>query len=76
MLIDDYLRYMWSIFFRDKAEVFDKFKKFKEIVEREIGVKIKILRTDRGGEFCSNEFRKFCEITGIFRYLIVFYFFQ
>lgn len=28
MLIDDHSRYMWSIILKDKAEAFDKFKKF------------------------------------------------
>jgi hypothetical protein len=31
--------------------------------------KLKALRTDRGGEFTSNEFRNYCEMLGIKRYL-------
>ena len=29
-----------------------------------------MFRTDRGGEFCSNEFNKFCDDTGIQRHYI------
>ncbi|CAN6998047.1 unnamed protein product [Brassica oleracea var. botrytis] len=51
------------------GEAFDKFKKFREIVEKETGARIKTLRTDRGGEFCSREFQAFCETYGITRHL-------
>ncbi|GJV79507.1 retrovirus-related pol polyprotein from transposon TNT 1-94 [Tanacetum coccineum] len=37
------------------------FKKFKAMVEKEKGLKIKSMRSDRGGEFLSKEFNKFCE---------------
>ena len=39
------------------------------LVERESGEKIVCLRTDRGGEFCSQEFDEFCKIQGISRQL-------
>nr|GEV39925.1 hypothetical protein [Tanacetum cinerariifolium] len=41
------------------------FKKFKPMVKKEKGLKIKSMRSDRGGEFFSNEFNKFCEDNGI-----------
>lgn len=69
VLIDDYSRYMWSILLREKGETFDKFKIFKAIVEGETKKTIKTLRMDRGGEFTSNEFRAFCEKSGINRHL-------
>ena len=34
-LIDDHSLYMWSILLKDKGEAFEKFKKFKVIVEKE-----------------------------------------
>ena len=34
-------------------------------VEVESGCKIKILRSDRGGEYTSNEFRDYCRKNGI-----------
>eukprot|EP00253_Pinus_taeda_P019782 PITA_19782 len=36
--------------------VFDRFKEFKALVENQTEKKIKVLRTDNGGEFCSKEF--------------------
>jgi len=36
--------------------VFGKFKDFKALVENHTDKKIKVLRTDNGGEFFSREF--------------------
>ena len=41
---------------RNKSKVFDRFKEFKALVENETEKKIKVLRTDNGGEFCKKEF--------------------
>ncbi|WZZ07843.1 hypothetical protein YC2023_093764 [Brassica napus] len=69
VLIDDHTRYMWSILLKEKSEAFESFKRFKKIVEKESGAMIKTLRTDRGGEFTSQELRSFCEDHGINRHL-------
>ena len=69
VLIDDYSRYMWSILLKEKSEAFEKFKIFKNMVEAETKTKIKTLRTDRGGEFTSNELKSYCESSGINRHL-------
>ena len=39
-----------------KSETFDKFRKFRAEVEKQLGRPIKALRSDRGGEYLSNEF--------------------
>lgn len=52
-----------------KSETFENFKKFKSFVEKQSGCRIKSLRTDRGGEFMSNEFSSFYEENGIHREL-------
>ena len=52
---------------KQKDEAFEKFKIFKARAENESGYKIKCLRSDRGGEFTSNEFFDFCEENGIRR---------
>lgn len=69
VLVDDYSRYMWSILLNEKGETFEKFKKFKAIVEQEKGATIGIFRTDRGGQFVTNEFQSYCEENGITRQL-------
>nr|GEY21750.1 hypothetical protein [Tanacetum cinerariifolium] len=46
------------------------FKKFKAMVKKEKGLKIKSMRSNRGGEFLSKEFNKFCEYNGIQRFLM------
>lgn len=69
VLIDDHSRYMWSILLKEKSEAFDRFKKFKGVIELETGVTTKTLRTDRGGEFTSQEFQAFCDNHGIKRNL-------
>ncbi|KAL0326872.1 UNVERIFIED_CONTAM: Retrovirus-related Pol polyprotein from transposon TNT 1-94 [Sesamum angustifolium] len=43
----------------------DVFKKFKNLVEKQSGRSIKVLRSDRGKEYNNSEFDKFCEEEGI-----------
>jgi hypothetical protein len=50
-----------------KSEAFNSFKCFKTMVEKEIGLFVKCLCIDRGGEFNSNEFNDFCKQSGIKR---------
>ncbi|KAG7572544.1 Ribonuclease H-like superfamily [Arabidopsis suecica] len=69
VLIDDYSRYMWTILLKEKGDAFVKFKNFKQLVEQESGASIKTFRTDRGGEFVSQEFNAFCNDSGIQRHL-------
>jgi hypothetical protein len=44
---------------KHKSEVFNKFCEFKSFVENQTGRSIKILRSDNGGEYKSNEFISF-----------------
>ncbi|KAM2507814.1 hypothetical protein ACFX1W_030095 [Malus domestica] len=39
-----------------KSESFERFKEFKNEVEKQTGKQIKTLRSNRGGEYLSNEF--------------------
>ena len=52
--IYDFSRNTWIYFLRKKSEVFDRFKEFKALVENQTEKKIKVLRTDNGGDFCRN----------------------
>lgn len=56
LFIYDFSRNTWIYFLKKKSEVFDRFKEFKALVENQIEKKIKVLRTDNGGEFYSKEF--------------------
>ncbi|KAL0544538.1 hypothetical protein IC582_019655 [Cucumis melo] len=58
LFIDAFTRKTWVYFVKEKSEVFDMFKRFKALVEKESGYYI-ALRSDRGGEFTSNEFKTF-----------------
>ena len=49
ILVDDFSRMMWVAFLKEKSEAFYKFKIFKNGFENELGMKIKCLRSDRGG---------------------------
>jgi len=63
--IDDFSRYTWVYFIKNKSEVFEKFKDFKAQAEKECGCSISRLRSDRGGEYMSTEFQLFLKTHGI-----------
>ncbi|KAJ9546855.1 hypothetical protein OSB04_019398 [Centaurea solstitialis] len=48
-----------------KDEALNMFKTYKAEVENQLDKKIKILRSDRGGEYESHEFSEFCSSHGI-----------
>ena len=52
-----------------KSEVFDRFVQYRTKVERETGEKIKSLRTDGGGEYTGNQFRKYLTDNGITQHI-------
>ena len=63
--IDDFSRYTWVFFLKKKAEVCEKFSELKALIKNASGLKIKILRSDNGGEYVSNEFLSICSQSGI-----------
>lgn len=67
LLIDDFSRMTWVTFLQDKSQSFEIFKIIRNIVQKESGYKMKCLRSDRGGEFISNEFEDYYERHGIRR---------
>ncbi|KAJ9554969.1 hypothetical protein OSB04_009583 [Centaurea solstitialis] len=62
---DDSTRYLYVYLLKSKDEAFDAFKVYKAEVENQQEKRIKILRSDRGGEYFSREFDAFCEENGI-----------
>lgn len=69
LLVDDMSRYMWVILLKSKDEASAAIKKFSAAAELESGHKLKVLRTDRRGEFASTEFVHWCEELGKKRHL-------
>jgi len=53
--IDDFSWKTWIYFLKSKDEVFSKFKEFKAQVENLTNRKIKVLRSDNGGEYNSKD---------------------
>jgi transposase InsO family protein len=53
---------------KHKYEAFDAFRKWKVMIEKQTEKKVKLLRTDNGMEFCSNEFNDYCSDEGIVRH--------
>ena len=65
LFIDDYSRYTYIDFLTTKDQVFSAFVKYRHLVENIHESKIKALRTDGGGEYCSNVFQNYLETNGI-----------
>lgn len=65
LFIDDYTRKTFVYFLTKKSEVFDKFKQFKVLVENQTNKRIKILRSDNGGEYTSSVFQAYLKANGI-----------
>ena len=51
MFINDYSRYGYLYLIHEKSQALDMFKSFKAKVELELGKKIKVIKSDRGGEY-------------------------
>jgi transposase len=67
LIIDYYSRLTWVTFLKEKSEAFEKFKVFKALTENQIGKILKAVRSDRGGEFSSWNFKEFRDKHGIKR---------
>ena len=63
--IDDFSRYCWVYFLKNKSEVFDLFNVFRDLVENQFGKKLKILISENGGEYVKFDFIQYCKDAGI-----------
>ncbi|MCZ2221968.1 DDE-type integrase/transposase/recombinase [Corynebacterium pilbarense] len=66
-IIDEYSRLTRVTFLKEKDEAFEKFKIFKALIETKTGKRLKAVRSDRGGEFVSRDFKEFYDEHGIKR---------
>lgn len=67
-IIDDKSRKVWLMFLKSKDETFDMFCEWKELVEKQVNKKVKVLRTDNGLEFCNRKYEEYCRKQGIERH--------
>ena len=65
LFIDDATHYVDIYLMQHKSEVLVKFQEYKAKAENLHGRKIKVLRSDNGGEYTGNEFRNFCKLNRI-----------
>lgn len=71
-LIDDYSKKTLIFFMKTKDEASNWFRVFKAQVENQID-KIKVLRSNNGDEYTSNDFKNFCKDARIKKDMIVSY---
>ncbi|GJR35650.1 retrovirus-related pol polyprotein from transposon TNT 1-94 [Tanacetum coccineum] len=66
VIVDDYSRYTWTRFLKDKTEAFDQFEIFSRKIQNQLGCSIVSIRTDHGREFDNEvQFGEFCNANGI-----------
>lgn len=65
MCVDDFSRYIWVDFLREKFEAFEIFKRLCLNIENEQNLKVERIRSDHKREFENENFQTFCEAKGI-----------
>ena len=65
VLVDNFSRFTWIFFLEHKDQTFSYFKIFRKRVEKEKGLLILRIRSDRGGEFVNQLFMTYCDENGI-----------
>ena len=63
--IDDFTRYCYEYLLNSEDEIMNMFITYKAEVENQLNKNIKILKSDRGGEYESNYFSALCAKFGI-----------
>ena len=66
IFIDECTRFCYVYLLNSKDEAIDAFNKCKNYVENQLNLKIKIIRSDRGGEY-ESPFAEICLEYGIIR---------
>ena len=62
--IDNFSRYTVAYMMKRKDEAIDKFKEYVAMAETKFNRKVVTVRTDNGGEYCSNDFDEFLRKRG------------
>ena len=69
--IDDYTRYGHVYLISHKFEALDCFRRYMRLVENQLNKSIKALKTDRGCEYLSEQFKELYDENGIARQLMM-----
>nr|GEU93433.1 retrovirus-related Pol polyprotein from transposon TNT 1-94 [Tanacetum cinerariifolium] len=66
VIVDDYSRYTWTRFLKDKTKAFDQFEIFSRKIQNQLDCSIMSIRTDHGREFDNKvQFGEFCNANGV-----------
>ena len=65
VIVHDFSRYGWLLFFAHKDEACSLFKKFYKKTQNEKGTNIASIRSDHGKEFENHHFESFCAENGV-----------
>ena len=65
VIVDEYTRYAWVFFLKQKSHASQRIKDFFAYAQRQFGRTISCIRSDRGGEFLSEELLSWYERNGI-----------
>lgn len=71
--IDDFSRKTFVYFLKEKSEAFEKIKDLKIFAETQTGKKLKVLRTDNGGEYVNKRVDDYLKSCGIKHQLTIAY---
>lgn len=65
VFVDDHTRRTFLYLMKTKDEVITHLDTFVRLAERQTGRKLQKIRSDRGGEYCSEAMKKYCQARGI-----------
>jgi transposase InsO family protein len=65
LLVNNLSRYIWVVVLGSKGEVVNVIRHAQAAAEVECGRKLRVLRTNNGGEFTVTEFTSYCVDEGV-----------
>jgi transposase InsO family protein len=68
LLVDNLSRYMWVVVLGSNGEAANTIRREQAAAEVECGRKLRVLRTDNGGEFTAAEFASYYADEGVQRH--------
>jgi transposase InsO family protein len=68
LLVDGLSRYVWVVVLGSKGEAVDAIRRTQDAAEAECGRKLRVLRTDNGGEYTAAEFVSYYADEGVQRH--------